>query len=388
MHKWSCRSFSLPLVTMLLMLLMSGTPAATVTFTHGVASGELKPHSAVLWTRLDEAATLLVEVSTDPTFPKSQTLKRVAVASADNDFTVKAVAAPLSPDQLYYYRWRKGRRVSEVGSFKTPPLRSVRASVSFTYTGDTDGTFLGPTPFHNNFEVFDAIRNEEADFFIYLGDTIYADSSLRTQSLGLPPATTLDEFRDLYKINRGFSALANLLKSTSTYAIWDDHEVRNDFDGQTVDPTLYAAGRKAFLEYMPIHKAGFPMDPNCAGNPLFRIFRADPEAVAREFTTGPVAEFTLEEGIRQFANSIGANPDTFVQGFNGLLDLVGVDCRDLGGVRPLLGGMSNPAFTYGLVEVDANAGMATITLKDQEGKVLADKDPSDPSDLCARTIGP
>ena len=116
------------------------------------------------------------------------------------------------------------------------------------------------------------VREENADFFVYLGDTVYADSSVRTQILGLSPATTLEEFRDLYKVNQGFSALADLLKSTSTYAIWDDYEVRDNFTGQTVDPMLYATGRKAFLEYMPLRKSRFPTDPNCAGNPLFRVF--------------------------------------------------------------------------------------------------------------------
>jgi hypothetical protein len=113
---------------------------------------------------------------------------------------------------------------------------------------------------------------------------------------------------------------------------------------------------------------------------------ADPQPIAQEFITGPVAEFTLEEGIHQLATSIGVDPSTLVQGFNTLLDLVGVDCRDLGGVRPLLGATSTPRFTYGLVKVKSRT--ATITLKDQEGNILADKDPMDPTDQCMRTIGP
>jgi len=163
----------------------------------------------------------------------------------------------------------------EVGTFKTPPLPSVRANVRFTYTGDSDGTLVVGRPFHNNFEVLDAVQAEEADFFVYLGDLVYSDSQVRTQLLGIPPATTLEEYQDLYKVNREVNALVKLLKSTATYAIWDDHEVRDDYDGQTVQiefPGLYATGRKAFLEYMPIREFPFPKDPNCAGNPLFRVF--------------------------------------------------------------------------------------------------------------------
>src|SRR3972149_5407685 len=43
-------------------------------------------------------------------------------------------------------------------------------------------------------------------------------------------------------------------------------------EGQTVAPTLYANGRRAFLEYMPIQESGLLNDPTCAGNPLFRVF--------------------------------------------------------------------------------------------------------------------
>lgn len=76
---WASRLFSLPLI---MMLLGSGTAAAAVTFTHGVASGEVKPNSAVLWTRVDRKARLVVELSPDPAFPSSETLTRIARATA------------------------------------------------------------------------------------------------------------------------------------------------------------------------------------------------------------------------------------------------------------------------------------------------------------------
>jgi phosphodiesterase/alkaline phosphatase D-like protein len=70
-----------------------------------------------------------------------------------------------------------------------------------------------------------------------------------------------------YKINREDEPLRNLLASTSTYAIWDDHEVKNDFAGQDVDQAQMAAGREAFLEYLPIRQDA--TDPNR----LYRSFK-------------------------------------------------------------------------------------------------------------------
>jgi phosphodiesterase/alkaline phosphatase D-like protein len=139
--------------------------------------------------------------------------------------------------------------------------------VKFTYTADSDGTRVGGNPAFNNFEVLQAARLENGDFFVYLGDTIYADSSFRPA-----PATTLDEYHAAYRENRTYPNLTDLLKSTSTYAQADDHEVFNDYDGQTVDPARYAAGIGAFLDYMPLRESGLPNDPTCAGAPLFRAF--------------------------------------------------------------------------------------------------------------------
>ncbi|HEU4759138.1 MAG TPA: alkaline phosphatase D family protein [Dehalococcoidia bacterium] len=248
------------LLSVLALLPVSAGRAAPLAFTQGVAAGDVRPFSAVLWTRVDGEAVLVAEVSADPSFAAG-VLKRVAVATADNDFTARAAVAPLTPDTAYFYRWRHGSAQSEVGTFKTPPLPSRTADVRFVYAGDSDGS--GDPPL-NNFEVLDRAREEGPDFLVYLGDTVYMDTH--------PPfGTDLPSMRDKYKENRGFPALRDMLAATSTYAIWDDHEVTNDYAGQTVDPALYAAGREAFREYMPL--GNVPLhDPTCAGDPLFRTF--------------------------------------------------------------------------------------------------------------------
>jgi alkaline phosphatase D len=245
-------------------LLGAGT-AAAVTFTHGVASGEVRPFTAVLWTRVDQETSLTVEGSTDPSFHRLS-FRHTVHASAAADFTAQATVL-VFPQQTYYYRWRYNDVLSDVGTFTTPPLPGTARDVRFVFSGDSDGTKVHGVPAFNNFEVLDAVRAEHPDFFVYLGDTIYADSEFRSV-----PATTLAEYRDAYKENRDYPALRNLLKATSLYAIWDDHEVRDDFAGQTVDPLLYANGRQAFLEYLPLRPLPLPQDPTCAGTPLFRVF--------------------------------------------------------------------------------------------------------------------
>jgi alkaline phosphatase D len=493
-------------VLVILSLVLGAQGALAVTFTHSVASGDVTPFSVLLWTRVDQEVKLTVEVSTDQTFA-TRTQHRTVLAAADNDFTAKVFIAPLRPHHQYFYRWRYGDVLSEVGTFRTAPLPSVSAHVRFAYSGDSDGIQVDGVPVFNNFETLDAARREGLDFFIYLGDTIYTDSEI----LGISPAVTLDEYRELYKANRDFPALRALLQATSIYAIWDDHEVRNNFAGQTVDPLLYATGRQAFLEYMPLLALHRLHDPTCAGTPLFRVFpwgkdvlliilderscrsgsvaevcQGDPlptlpaglrtqlglpaspppgclealfdpartmlgplqkaalkailrhssakfkfiingvpiqqfygmpydrwegygaerneilsfiqdhhiehvtflttdthanlinqvfidrflapEPIAQEFVTGPIATTTLQTATLALAGPAG------LLGFNAILDLVGVQCRHL------------DAYSYGLVDVDVRVGTATITLKDENGKVLVDQ--QNPAVLCTKTIGP
>ncbi len=249
-------------------------PASALEFTHGVASGEVTPVSAVLWTRTDGPAGLQVEVTRTSPGPGPKQLKRPALASAASDFTARVLVAPLTPGATYTYQFRGQGASSEVGTFRTAPLPGVARSLRFAFSGDSDGTLVGGLPFYNNFETLGAARNEGLDFFIYHGDIIYSDSGLRPGG----PAMTLQEYRDTYKVNRTYQNLRDLLAATSSYVTWDDHEVRNDYDGQTVDPARYAAGRQAFHEFLPTLDAFYPEDPTCAGPPRFRVFRWGSEA--------------------------------------------------------------------------------------------------------------
>jgi phosphodiesterase/alkaline phosphatase D-like protein len=245
-------TFRLPVPVLLLVLVVPSAFAAElkpkpmavsgpVVFTHGVASGDLRPGRAILWTRVDRAATVRAEVSTDPSFHKG--LRHVTThAMPEHDFTVKVEIDRLDPATSYAYRFQSGASVSEVGSFRTPPAPHDSANVRFAWSSDFDGS---PDPPINQFETLDRVREDGVDFFIHLGDTIYADN---TPACG----SDLDCIRGRYKQNRGYAALRNLMAATGSYAVWDDHEVVDDFAAETVDPAAIASGRKAFEEYMPI----------------------------------------------------------------------------------------------------------------------------------------
>jgi len=234
-----------------------GTPAATATptpseaaFTHGVASGDVTATSVLLWTRVDAEAEVTAEVASDGQFEQVVATEKVQ-AEAENDFVVRADIEDLNPDASYFYRFLSpDGTASPTGTFRTAPAETVASDVVFAYSADS-ADYLQP------FTLLSTVRQDDPDFFVYLGDTVIADPDVE----GMPHATTLPEYRQLYKSNREDEHLLELLAATSTYAIWDDHEVVNDFAGETVDPDMLAAGRQAFFEYLSLIHISEPTRP-------------------------------------------------------------------------------------------------------------------------------
>lgn len=247
---------------------LAAAPAADVDFPHGVASGEVTWQSAVLWGASDRTATLKVEVFTNASLRPPKVFQATRRATQATGHTVKVVAHGLAPDTRYWYRWRRGNDESAIGTFRTAPAPETARSVRFAFSGDSDGTRVDGVPVFNDFEVLDAVRADEPDFFVYLGDLIYSDSAARPTG----PAITLEEYRDTWRENRSYRALTDLLAAVPIFSIWDDHEVQNDYDGQTVDPLRYANGRRAYFEFVPTLQSGLLADPTCAGDPLFKVF--------------------------------------------------------------------------------------------------------------------
>jgi len=92
-----------------------------------------------------------------------------------------------------------------------------------------------------------------ADFFAFVGDTIYADVPCDRPGVVSGAdfrARTVAEYRARHRYQLEDAPLQALLRSTSVYAIWDDHEVRNDFSGP--HDALMPVGRQALLDYWPI----------------------------------------------------------------------------------------------------------------------------------------
>lgn len=234
--------------TLWMALLVAAAPAASQTppaFPSGVAAGAVTADAALLWTQLDGAGAVVAEVARDPHFETIVSSSEAAVEPGRGG-VVKVRVDRLTPHTRYAYRFRTRRGgVSETGAFVTAPAPHTAADLRLAFSGDADGVHRGGAPVYPH-DVMAAIAAARPDRFVFLGDTVYPDVSHARQAGGL------DAYRAAYRESRAIPAVRAALRAVAVEAIWDDHEVENDFDPRSVDPAKLAAGRRAFLEAWPI----------------------------------------------------------------------------------------------------------------------------------------
>jgi alkaline phosphatase D len=251
--------------------------------THGIQSGDVSTDGGVVWARADRPARMLVEVATTDSFKAIRSAVCVD-ALPETDFTAKVLLEELPPGQDIFYRIRFQDHSSPtalgeplVGRFRTAP--SERRSISFTWSGDTAGQGWGIDEAHGGMRAYATMRSARPDFFVHCGDHIYADEPMSSQQR-LPNgqiwrnivteekskvAETLAEFRGNYKYNLLDHNLRAFNAEVPLFALWDDHEVVNDWgpDAPVRDRaysersilTLAARGGRAFREFMPMRES-------------------------------------------------------------------------------------------------------------------------------------
>jgi alkaline phosphatase D len=213
-----------------------------------VTVGEVAETRAVLWVRGASAGRLLIRYG--PASGGEE--RRVEVtATAASDLTVKVALTGLAPGARQRYTVSQGPARVE-GRFVTAPPADAAAPVSLVWSGDL-GSHGNCRHITDGYPIFRALRAVDADFFLFVGDTVYADhicDGPDTVPGNTFVARTLGQYRAKHRYNRSDPAVQAYFRGIGVYAIWDDHEVRNDFSGP-VDP-LMPAGRQAFIDYFPV----------------------------------------------------------------------------------------------------------------------------------------
>jgi alkaline phosphatase D len=247
-------------------------------FAQGVLSGDPAPDAITLLTVVDGvggAGRVRLEVARDPDVRRVVAQRDILTTGAVGH-SVKARVTGLKPHTRYWYRFETRDRHSRAGRFQTALPPDSRAPVRFGFFSCADFT-------HGYYNAFERLAREDLDFVISLGDYIYAETyrtvaqgtAVRDDTVGKPnphydwilhEAGTLSEYRAKYALYRSDPALRRMHAAFPVIAVWDDHELQNNYangapaGGLTLRSDYSRARRdaayQAFFESMPVFPRG------------------------------------------------------------------------------------------------------------------------------------
>lgn len=273
-------------------------------FPQGVASGDPRTTSVVLWTRVEHAAgdkddvDVTVQVSETSDFATLVVEEKVAVTAA-SDHTLRMVVTELSAASTYFYRFLVGLDESQVGRTLTAPADDADVPVRLAWVSCQDysaGNFGAYRQLINDDEA--RREDEQIQFVVHLGDFIYEtrasgfqnalddnfepidirDAQGNIRALEEFPsgggnagednfAQNVDDYRHLYKTSLTDPDLQAARARWPFITTWDDHEFTDDsWQSQanyTNETSLNEASQarkmdanQAWFEFMPVQLSG------------------------------------------------------------------------------------------------------------------------------------
>lgn len=186
----------------------------TLAFATGVQVGDVLPTAALvsLQTSLASVQLVLVEATDEGWVERQQV---TGLTSQDGHVTIELT--DLYPDTTYAFAIvdeSVGGGRSRVTRFRTAPRAGESRVVRFGATSCLGGN--RPWPNMSN-----SVAKEPLDFFVLLGDTIYADGYAD------------DEIGALWRTELTQQGLRDVSAHTSLISAWDDHELDNNWSFAT-----------------------------------------------------------------------------------------------------------------------------------------------------------
>lgn len=233
-------------------------------FTLGVASGDPTPDGIVLWTRLlpqpaepeslgNAPLPVRWRVATHPSMARV-VATGTAIAWPLLAHSVHVELRGLRPGRDYWYQFSHGSEESPIGHFRTAPARDeLPSKLRFAVASCQD--WRG-----GYYHAYRDMLERDLDLVLHLGDYIYEKKIVYANREGatLPAgweakAVDLETYRRrhaFYKLDPDLQAAHAAFPFA---AIWDDHEVANDYAGLAgVRDARRTQAYQAWYEHMPV----------------------------------------------------------------------------------------------------------------------------------------
>lgn len=342
----------------------------------GIQFGDVTGERAVIWSRSDRNAQMIVEYDTSERFTNASRIVGPYATEA-SDFTSRVDLSGLPAGQTVFVRVKyidpaNGRIESEAvsGQFRTMPQADGKRAIRFHWSGDQAGQGWGINTDFGGVRMYESMRKRDPDFFIHNGDTVYADGPIAAEAKAengqiwksivteevSKVAETLKEFRGRHAYNTLDLNFRKFAAQVPQLWQWDDHEVTNNYSGAkdlSADArykeknvaTLAERGRRAFLEYAPM-----------------RFYKqAEPQRIYRSIGYGPLLDVFVID-MRSYRGPNSTNLQTEENTSSALLGSAQVDW--------LIAELNASKATWKVISSDMPIGLEVADGKDAKGVAM------------------
>ncbi|MET9146686.1 alkaline phosphatase D family protein [Streptomyces sp. NPDC004042] len=267
-------------------------------FRLGIASGDPHDDGFVLWTRLapdplavdsrggmpERTVPVQWQVATDERF-RHVVRSGTARAVPELAHSVHPEVRGLRPGTEYFYRFRAGHAISQVGRARTAASPHGRGGDRLSMA------FVSCQCWYEGYyTAYRHLADAGHDLIVHLGDYIYENGVGATAGVrGMPELDaqyrretyTLAEYRNRYALTKLDTDLQAAHASAAWALTWDDHEVENNWAGDWAqvdgdgfpdgDPAAFRARKagafQAYYEHQPLR---LPQKPRGARARMYR----------------------------------------------------------------------------------------------------------------------
>ncbi|USX27569.1 alkaline phosphatase D family protein [Oxalobacteraceae bacterium OTU3CINTB1] len=342
----------------------------------GIQFGDIADNRAIIWSRSDRNAQMIVEYDTSDRFSNASRIVGPTASDA-TDFTTRVDLGGLPAGQTVFVRVRyvdpnNSKIESETisGQFRTTPAADATRAVRFHWSGDQCGQGWGINTEFGGMKIYEAMRLRDPDFFIHNGDTIYADGPILAQVTAengkvwrnlvteevSKVAETLKEYRGRHAYNMMDANFRKFAAQVPQVWQWDDHEVTNNYsaskdlsaDARYTEKsiaTLTTRGRRAFLEYAPM-----------------RYYKqSEPQRIYRTISHGPLLDVFVVD-MRSYRGPNSTNLQTAEDASSAFLGREQVEW--------LIAALKASTATWKVISADMPIGLNVGDGKNAQGEAL------------------